>query len=404
MMKLLEFKNVYWANNSSNFLQLKEIIEHNPKLFGKILHGTGCYKTCYRADRDKRSLLQWILAMTSKLCEKHSLGTRCHWILNGLVDFPVCEVCGKKSNYEKMDVNVFKGYPLGCSNRCRQKHPFVVLKKETTCLDRFGVRSVWQAEEIKEKNKKLHLKNYGVDVPSKSKIIIERTRQRCLEKYGVTNAGGTLDSLEKIKRTNKLIRGVDWSFQDQAVKEKVKMTLVQNYGVFCFPKSSKFKEIFKQTSIEHYGVEHPMQSHEIHQKSRKKYNFNGFKFDSAPEIAVFIWLKDQKINFEFQPNISFNYEFAGEIHKYFPDFKIAGKLVEIKGDHFFDSSGKMICPFKNKSWSEEDYKFQCEKFEAKHQCMISNNVEIWTSSTYSFYIKYVEKTYGINFLASLKSF
>lgn len=401
-MKLLEFKNVYWNDNSSNFLELKEIIERNPKLFGKILHGTGCYKTCYRADRDKRSLLKWILAVTSKLSENHSLGTRCYWILNGLVDFPVCEICGKKSNYEKMDVNVFKGYPLGCSNKCRQKHPLVLLKKEQTCLDRFGVRSVWQAEEIKEKNKNLHLKNYGVDVPSKSQIIIERSKQRCLEKYGVLNAGGTHKSLEKIKITNKLTKGVEWSFQNQTVKEKIKKTLVQNYGVSCFPKSSKFKELSRQTSLEHYGVEHPMQSHEVHQKSRKKYNFDGFQFDSAPEVAVFIWLKDHKIDFEFQPNISFNYLFAGKTHKYFPDFKISGKLIEIKGDHFFDLSGKMICPFKNKFWSDEDYKHQCEKFEAKHQCMILNQIEIWTSANYNFYIDYVEENYGSNFLKSLK--
>ena len=52
-----------------------------------------------------------------------------------------------------MDINVLKGYPIGCTNSCRQKHQLTLHKREETCLDRFGARCTWQSEEIKEKNR-----------------------------------------------------------------------------------------------------------------------------------------------------------------------------------------------------------------------------------------------------------
>ena len=39
---------------------------------------------------------------------------------------------------------------------------------------------------------------------------------------------------------------------------------------------------------------------------------------------------------------------------------------------------------------------QDEKYEAKHQCMIKNNIEIWTLKDYKKYIDYCIVTYGEN--------
>lgn len=151
-VKLIGYNNPYWVDNPIQFLQLKQIIEKNPRLFGKILHGTGCYKFAYRPDRDKRQLLAWIDKCVPKLQDnKYSLGTKCYWILHGLVDFPSCSICGLKENYMTMNINILKGYPIGCTNRCRQKHQLTLCKKEKTCLDRFGFRYTWQSEIIKEK-------------------------------------------------------------------------------------------------------------------------------------------------------------------------------------------------------------------------------------------------------------
>nr|DAH74081.1 MAG TPA: fusion of the LIM interacting domain, fusion protein, LMO [Caudoviricetes sp.] len=41
-------------------------------------------------------------------------------------------------------------------------------------------------------------------------------------------------------------------------------------------------------------------------------------------------------------------------------------MIELKGDHFFSKDGKMICPYRNKSWSDEKYQEECAKYENKH--------------------------------------
>ena len=41
--------------------------------------------------------------------------------------------------------------------------------------------------------------------------------------------------------------------------------------------------------------------------------------------------------------------------------------------------------------------------EAKHQCMLKNNVSILTSKDYKKYINYVEQTYGKDYLKSFKN-
>lgn len=73
-------------------------------------------------------------------------------------------------------------------------------------------------------------------------------------------------------------------------------------------------------------------------------------------------------------------------YDYFPDFKVFNTLVEIKGPHFFDKNGSMINPFD---------RTQDAKYEAKHQCMIKNNVHIIINC--DTYIKYVEDNYSKNF-------
>jgi hypothetical protein len=94
--------------------------------------------------------------------------------------------------------------------------------------------------------------------------------------------------------------------------------------------------------------------------------------------------------------------FEGKTHKYFPDFKVGTVLYEIKGDHFF-RDGKMVCPYRDKKWSDEQYLLECAKYEAKHQCMLKNNVVILTSKDYEKYIIYVESTYGKDFLKQFKN-
>ena len=93
------------------------------------------------------------------------------------------------------------------------------------------------------------------------------------------------------------------------------------------------------------------------------------------------------MNFEYQPKICFQYSFNGKNHKYFPDFIVDGKYIEIKGDHFFKEDGTMYNPFDHT---------QDGLYEAKHQCMVNNNVEIWNSKIYDKYLSYFMDNYSID--------
>ena len=76
------------------------------------------------------------------------------------------------------------------------------------------------------------------------------------------------------------------------------------------------------------------------------------------------------------------------MHRYFPDFRINGKLIELKGDHFLKEDGTWQCIWNHNKDS---------LYEAKRQCAIKNGVEIWYSDKYLQYVSYAEMTYGKNF-------
>lgn len=52
--------------------------------------------------------------------------------------------------------------------------------------------------------------------------------------------------------------------------------------------------------------------------------------------------------------------------------------------------------------SVEQYDEICGRFEAKHQCMLKNNVKILRKAEYSKYISYVRQKYGAGYLKSFR--
>lgn len=157
-----------------------------------------------------------------------------------------------------------------------------------TCIKKYGTINVFQVQEVKNKCKDTFMKHYNVDHPSKSKKIMEKMQNTCIKRYGVKNPG-----------------------QSEQIKAKM-----------------------KQTCLKHFNAEYPMQNRDILIKGLKRYRYDNKTFDSAPELAYYIWLKDNNIEFEYQPKIRLEYIVNGQIHYYFPDFKVEQQLVEIK-DHNF---------------------------------------------------------------------
>lgn len=123
-----------------------------------------------------------------------------------------------------------------------------------------------------------------------------------------------------------------------------------------------------------------------------RYEYNNVKFDSSWELMYYIYLLDNKINFEYQPNIKFYYLINEEEHFYCPDFKINDKYYEIKGDQFFDAEGTMRNPYSNDQ----------SKTKAKYQCMLDNNIVILRYNDLKDIFSDIEAKYGKKFYENYK--
>ena len=149
----------------------------------------------------------------------------------------------------------------------------------------------------------------------------------------------------------------------------------------------------KQGLIKKYGVDNIQKLSVVHKYRKSNYFYNGIYFDSKPEIATYIYYKENGYDVMYHPDKYFEYVFDNIQHRYFPDFKINERYYEIKGDHFFKDD-KMICPFKNKKWNYERYQYECDKYNEKYKCMKLNKVQILKYSDYSKFIEYVINKYG----------
>lgn len=292
--------------------QLKWLILTFPDNYGRML------KSKNKRFIDLKYLYDWINEQTPLLNNaKYSIATKCYWIIHNITKFPKCTTCN--NNITRNVINVKIGYSknnvLYCSHLCSMTNKNTKNKREETNIKLFGNKCNMATDEFKQQSKCTKLKKYGDENYNNSK--------------------------------------------------QMKITRIKNNNGVYF--SSEQLEKSQQTCLKHFGVRFPAQNYKSFIKRSRKYKYNGILFDSSPEIALYIYLTDKAIDFEYQPNTNFIFHYNGKIKKYFPDFLVNGQFIEIKGDQFFKEDGTMQCPFNHKLDN---------LFEAKHQCMISNNVQI----------------------------
>lgn len=254
--------------------------------------------------------------------------------------------------------------------------------RTSTNIQKYGCENVFSNDIIKDKIKNTNIEKYGVDNPAKSSKIQEKIKDTCLMKYNVEYSFQSDNNKDKTKKFFLEKYGVEHPSQVKEIKDKMVETWKQH--------KEQAQENYKKTMLERYGVEYPYQNYDVQTKGKKKYLYDGYYFDSSWELAFYIYCVDNNIPFSYHPAISFEYTYNGDTYKYFPDFKVNDKIIEIKGLQFFenkDPNGKMINPFD---------RGLDDKFEAKHKCMIQNNVRIITDC--SKYIDYVNKKYTVDFL------
>ena len=336
----------------------------------------------------------------------------------------ICSVCGKPTKFNSFE----SGYRKTCSKTCSNRSGEQKEKYRKTCMEKYGTTNFSQTSQYKEKFKNTCLARYGVENPGqvdeiKQKIRItydknhpvkavindlrtpmEKQKDTLLKKYGVDSTFKVPQIREKIKNTLMEHYGVENPFQAEEVKNKIRKTCKERYGTENSFQSEIVKQKYRQNNIKKYGVEYPAQLRYVKEKAKQtclekygrypitynKYEFDNEKFDSSFELAYYIWLKDNNINFEFHPNIFFPYEYNGIIHSYYPDFIVDGSITEIKGSQFFEN-GRMINPYDR---SQDDL------YNAKYQCMLKNGINIITDC--SKYIDYVNTKYTTDFIPLFK--
>ena len=146
--------------------------------------------------------------------------------------------------------NTTKGYYDYCSNKCIGSDPEIIERKVKKSLEKFGTKTPAESEQVKQKIIATNRKKYGGNSPMSSKEIREKSKETLRENWGVDNPNRSLYLIEK---------------------------RIESF------KKSDYKESYKKTSLERYGVEHPWMRSDIHQKS--VISSTEIKIENAIKIA-----------------------------------------------------------------------------------------------------------------------
>lgn len=350
--------NFYYNLDSKNFLLLLSLIQKH-----KIRYST-LIKNKYP------ELFQWINNCLPLLSNSvYSLPTKCYWILNNIKEFTKCKHCGKNigilKNIRSQHNNY--GYPIFCSLKCSKNNSETNEKYKNTCIKKYNVSHFSQTVKFKKKFQKTCIKHFGTNFPLQQQINKNKAIQTKILKYNDKN----------------------YTNRNKAVK-----TFIEH-----FYNNKKFHDEYlakrEQTCLLRYGCTNGGASKQAQQKIKRKYFYNNIYFDSSIEIALYIYLTDKHIQFEYHPNISFTYTVNNKIHQYYPDFLIENIFYEIKGSQFLNkNTGKWINPYNRTA----DH-----IMEEKQKCLFKNNVKILYPVDYAKYVKYINIVYGKNYLKQFKN-
>lgn len=200
------------------------------------------------------------------------------------------------------------------------------IKAKETCLQRYGVTSPLKSEIFKQKSKDTCLQKYGVEYTGQIPGKIEKTHKACLEKYGV-------DSVFKVQKFRN--QSLDTCIKKYASNEDDINSIV-NIGQLKY-----VKDKIKNTCLEKYGVENPMQT--------QYYKNLISSILSSNEIQEKIYntkLLNNSFNISYQEDVCFDLlkekysdcirQYKSELYPFNCDFYIPSLdlYIEYNGSHY----------------------------------------------------------------------
>jgi len=209
-----------------------------------------------------------------------------------------CKKCAKNSANLKREETCIQKYGVKSVTKVLE----IKKKSEETCIKKYGAKTPFESLDIINKAKETLLKNHGVVNPSQSKIIQDIKKQQLINndelKYSITylqelinkDKASLLNDINILNLTrnssieflcacsnnfNKTFRNIERSGarcevcqQIHALEESIK-TNMENRNVPYPSMDPKVIEKTKVTNYEKYGVENPQQLLEIRNKTKK---------------------------------------------------------------------------------------------------------------------------------------
>ena len=106
-----------------------------------------------------------------------------YWYYNGLIEYPKCKVCGKRTKF----INLKLGYREFCSHKCMNSCVDIQNRKRKTCQEHYGCDNPMHSEKCKEKLRQTAIDKFGVDNVFKALAVKEKIQKTNLKKRGYTH-------------------------------------------------------------------------------------------------------------------------------------------------------------------------------------------------------------------------
>lgn len=210
------------------FMKLISFLERYPVSYSRILTAKGRKRVLLKNPDyvpPFKYLLDWINSVTPKLAgSKYRLSTKCHWILNGLTDFPKCACGGCEYRFIDHNVEMNQGYPMFCLEHSRS-NPVSAKKRLETNRLRFGTDYAMQAEAVKQRVADTNLARIGYMTPLASPAHRKLGMQTKLELYGDENYSNRSKAAETYKRHSE-----DPEFSRKAKQKTISTNILNGHG------------------------------------------------------------------------------------------------------------------------------------------------------------------------------
>jgi hypothetical protein len=178
--------------------------------------------------------------------------------VKGLLVEKECKFCDKKLMVKNFTSMVICDECKKSPNE-KQKEYFRLRQKKTsdTVEEKYGVKNSFLVKDKDDilKRDKTCIEKYGVDSPQKSKEIQNKTKETNLKLYGFENH---FQDVEKIKNSYIEKLGVSNPNKCEFVRDKIRKTNLKKYGVTNFLTMPEVLLKGSNTRLERYGRKYPI--------------------------------------------------------------------------------------------------------------------------------------------------